>query len=50
MASMSAGVVTGQSSLAGEPRWIEDERGSVVKLSVPVAQAGIVGGLVLRAT
>lgn len=42
-------MLTAPKTLAGVARWIEDERGSVAKLSVPVAQAGIVGGSVLRA-
>lgn len=36
-------------TLAGRPEWVEDERGSVAKLAVPVALSGIVGELVLRA-
>ncbi|HUZ13599.1 MAG TPA: hypothetical protein VMU93_12190 [Caulobacteraceae bacterium] len=35
--------------LAGAPVWVKDERGTVVKLAVPVAQSGVVGGLILQA-
>ena len=42
-------MLTAQKTLAGVARWIEDDRGTVAKLSVPLMQAGIIGLLVLRA-
>lgn len=36
--------------IAGTPHWIFDEKGSVSRLVAPIRQAGIVGGISLRAS
>ena len=36
-------------TLAGVPTWVEDERGTVARIVVPVATGGVVAGLTFRA-
>jgi hypothetical protein len=43
-------LLSASKTLAGSPVWMKDDRGTVSKLTIPVAEAGVVGSLVLEAS